>query len=63
MQVGLFVTVFIGNTGTWISNFGTGRGYNFQQEDRGHMSRSYYSDISSVDLDFEEVEQMAYGVY
>lgn len=58
--IGLFVTLLIGNIGTGISNFGTGRGYNFRQEDMGHMGRGFNQDISTVKLSFEEVEELTH---
>ena len=58
--VGLFITLFIGNIGTGISNFGAGRGYNFRQEDMGHMSRGFSQNTGSVDFNFEEVEELTH---
>jgi hypothetical protein len=58
--LGLFLTLFIGNIGTGMSNFGTGRGYSFRQEDRGHMNRAFNRSIETVDLSFEEVEELTH---
>jgi len=58
--VGLSITLFIGNIGTGISNFGAGRGYNFRQEDMGHMSRGFSQNTGSVDFNFEEVEELTH---
>ncbi len=58
--IGLFTIIFIGNIGTGISNFGTGRGYSFCQEDMGHMSRVFSQSTDSIDLTFEEVEELTH---
>lgn len=58
--VGLFITIFIGNIGTGISNFGTGRGYSLSQEDMGHMSRGFSQDRDSTDFTFEDVEDLTH---
>ena len=57
---GLFITLFIGNIGTGISNFGTGRGYSFSQEDMGHMSRDFSQNENSIELTFEDVEDLTH---
>jgi len=58
--IGLFLTLLIGNIGTGMSNFGTGRGYNFRQEDMGHMNRGFYRDSDNLDLNFEDVEELTH---
>lgn len=56
--LGLFITIFIGNIGTGISNFGAGQGYTFCSEDMGHMSRGFQQSSKTTDLSFEEVEEL-----
>jgi len=56
--LGLFLTLFIGNLGTGLSNFGAGRGYNFCSEDMGHMSRGFLQNDKTISLSFEEVEDL-----
>ncbi|MCJ7472907.1 MAG: hypothetical protein MUP02_08885 [Actinobacteria bacterium] len=58
--VGLFITLFIGNIGTGISNFGAGRGYSFSQEDMGHMSRDFPQNENSIELTFEDVKDLTH---
>jgi len=56
--LGLFLTLFIGNLGTGLTNFGTGRGYKFCSEDIGHMSRGFSLSDKIIDLSFEDVEDL-----
>ncbi|MGM0366391.1 MAG: hypothetical protein ACQEP5_07615 [Actinomycetota bacterium] len=56
--LGLFLTLIIGNLGTSLTNFGTGRGYDFRSEDRGHMSRGFLQRGTATSFSFEEVENL-----
>lgn len=56
--VGLIVILVLGNLGAGISNFGTGQGYCFGEEDFGHMSRDFFRGGRSADLDLEKVEDL-----
>jgi len=58
--IGLFVTLLIGNIGTGISNFGAGRGYNFRQEDIGHMNRGFYRSSDNLNLNFEDIGELTH---
>jgi hypothetical protein len=53
---GLIMTIFIGNSGNLISNFGTGWGYNFCSEDIGNMFRGLLQGEEPLDLSFDEIE-------
>ncbi|MCG9479065.1 MAG: hypothetical protein K9H14_02505 [Actinomycetia bacterium] len=56
--LGLFSTLIIGNLGTSLTNFGTGRGYDFRSEDRGHMLRGFLQGGAATSYSFEEVENL-----
>lgn len=56
--LGLFLTLFIGNLGTGLSNFGAGQGYSFCLEDMGLMSRGFLRNDKTIDLSFEDVEDL-----
>jgi hypothetical protein len=56
--MGLSITIFVGNIGTGISNFGSGKGYSFCSEDIGHMSRWFFQGDKTKNLSFEEVEDL-----
>lgn len=58
--LGLLITLSIGNIGTAVTNFGTGRGYSFCSEDMGHMLRGFSQNKNLLDLDFEEVEELTH---
>lgn len=50
------MTLFIGNIGAGISNFGAGQNYTFCSEDIDHMSRGFLQSDRTTDFSFEEVE-------
>jgi len=58
--LGLFLTLFIGNLGSGLSNYGTGQDYTFCSEDMGYLYGGLSLGDKLVDLTFEEVEDLAH---
>ncbi len=58
--LGLFLTLFIGNLGSGLSNYGTGQDYTFCSEDMGYLYGGFSLGDKLVDLTFEEVEDLAH---
>ncbi len=56
--LGLFLTLFIGSPGIGLSNFGTGQAYAFCSDDMGFMSRGFLQGDKTIDLSFEEIEDL-----
>lgn len=56
--LGLFLTLFVGNLDTGLTNLGTVQGYTFCSEDMAHMFRGILQSGKSTDLSFEEVEEL-----
>ncbi len=56
--LGLFLTLFIGSLCMGLSNPGAGLGYSFCSEDMGHMSGGFVGSGKTINLSFEDIEDL-----